>query len=172
MCKWQRPLIDVDDNKNVNSPIPHVIYLVIGTNDLCQEKQSEETFARQIVSFASYLRKGFGVNCVIIGQILHRHGPKHPNHYNNHPVTRDTKIHDFNTKVNRTNSCIQLKIKEECDPGIIFWRHRGFWHEARGKFHSDGVHIHPHNGLHIYARSVRGAILHAINKIVAVHFNR
>ena len=82
------------------------------------------------------------------------------------------KIHDFNMKVNRTNSCIQLKIKEECDPGIIFWRHRGFWHEARGKFHSDGVHIHPQNGMHIYARSVRGALLHAINKIAPVHSNR
>ena len=79
ICKWRRPLSTADD-KNVNSLSYHVIYLEIGTNDLCLVRQAEETFARQVVSFAFYLRKGFGVNCVIIGQILHRHGPTRPNH--------------------------------------------------------------------------------------------
>ena len=169
ICNWHADPEALRTNPGqLELPVPHVAYLEIGTNDLCQQSQSAETFARQIVSFASYLRKGFGVDCVIISQILHRH-PRTSGKNNNSTchLNRDFDITEFNNKVNITNCIIQNKIKEKQDSGIIFWRHRGFWHEARGKFHSDGVHLNPHNGLHIYARSVRGAILHAVSKLAA-----
>ena len=159
-CNWHSDPDALNTNPGqLKLPVPQFAYLEMGTNDLCQSSQSAEIFAKQIVSFASYLRKGFGVDNVIIGQILHRHPRAFRHHYDSYHFTRDLDINEFNMKVNRTNSIIQLKIKEKQDSGIIFWRHRGFWHEARGKFHDDGVHLHPQNGLPIYARSVRGAML-------------
>ena len=59
-----------------------------------------------------------------------------------------------------------MEIKENNDNGIIFWHHRGFWQQARSKFHADGIHIHPRNDLHLYARSVRGAILQSVSIII------
>ena len=76
-----------------------IAYLEIGTNDLCKTSQSAETFARQIISFASYIRKGFGVDSVIIGQILHCHPRTFHHHNDNYQSCRDLEINEFKHEI-------------------------------------------------------------------------
>ena len=49
-----------------------IVFLDIGTNDLANASYDPIKFARDLCSYAEYLREGFDVGRIIIGQILFR----------------------------------------------------------------------------------------------------
>ena len=74
LCKWNTFSACADQTDSI-SHCPDIVYIEIGSNDLCSISLTAKSFAKHIISFASYLRTGFEINIVIIGQILHRHSP-------------------------------------------------------------------------------------------------
>lgn len=102
-------------------------------------------FARDLCSYAEYLQIGFGVQKIIVGQILFR----------------DVVPYDmFNKHVVTANEEIALRVASL--PNIYFWHHRGFWNpsvpifDQKGRY--PGVHLND-EGNRKYMRSIRDSII-------------
>ena len=122
-----------------------IVFLDIGTNDLANASYDPIKFARDLCSYAEYLREGFDVGRIIIGQILFR----------------DVLPYDeFNAHVVKANDEIARLVVDL--PNIYFWHHRGFWNPSipvldhTGRF--PGVHLNE-EGNRKYLRSIRDAII-------------
>ena len=51
---------------------PNIVYLEIGSNDLCRSANTPAVVAKKIYDLARYLHFDHGVQKVVIGQILQR----------------------------------------------------------------------------------------------------
>jgi hypothetical protein len=87
---------------------------------------------------------------VMVGEILHRG----KNGISKH-------IHNYNTKVDQTNSCLRNMLQPMNIPNCYFWEHSLLRRHIVHYLHEDGKHL---KDMHLrkYYRSVRGAILEAI----------
>ena len=118
------------------------VFIEIGSNDLCDENIEPRRLARDIVSLARFVSVGYEPKCVVIGSILPREGPR---------------WESYNQRVVATNRCLSVLAMSE--PGIHYWRHRGFTRCAISPFSHDGVHPNLVQGMPKYVRSVRQAVL-------------
>lgn len=133
------------DLYNFQGHPPSIVYLQIGGNDL--SARDPEEVVRDLLSFASYLHEGVGTPLIIVGQLLLR--------------SPNVVGQRYNDKVITCNKLLNEQLVLNNIPGIIFWKHRGFWNSLHHISH-DGVHLNQ-EGLWKYYRSVRSAILHAYN---------
>ncbi|XP_062594564.1 uncharacterized protein LOC134255982 [Saccostrea cucullata] len=129
--------------------LPHVCFMQIGENDILLH--TNEMIVRDILSLASYLHSGIGIQTVIVGQLLRRQ-----------PWASSP---DFNERI----IAINVMLREQCSniSGVHFWPHRGFWTDLTFLC-QDGVHLRcPSQSSHVvttspmhrFWRSVRSAIL-------------
>ena len=51
---------------------PDLVYLEIGSNDLCDITVMPEVLAKHVAAFADYLCLAHGINTVYVGQVLQR----------------------------------------------------------------------------------------------------
>ena len=121
-----------------------IVFLDIGSNDLCCPQTTPEQLSAQILTFAAHLHQR-GCSIVIVGEILPRTGAVH-----------------FNSKVDLTNEL----LASQCNPanGSYFWRHSRNNYNKRflsDYISSDGIHVDPDRGMSRYFSSVRGAVIFA-----------
>lgn len=89
-----------------------LIFISLGSNDLCDANYPPHKFARDIVSYANYLKCGLEIKQVVIGQILFR----------------DRQPYElYNDHVAQANVQIQSLCETEAESGLYFWKHRGMW---------------------------------------------
>jgi len=119
-----------------------VVFLDIGSNDLCNVNVSVDQYISGLFTFIQSLMEK-GCRKVIVSEILERRGP-----------------HSFNVKVSKVNSILKLHCSSSTN--IIFWSH------SRNNFNrrfvseyvcDDGVHVHNIKGMPRYYMSIRSAIL-------------
>ena len=135
----------------INLTSPAVIYLELGSNDLCFTHESaQDIFARvqQLVTMLNNL----GVARVLIGQVLLRRGVGIP-----------LSTPNYNRKVLDLNNLIRTTYTNIRGPAY-YWRHRGLWCSRRGVLGRDGIHLNRRGQERLF-RSIRGAILFALNHI-------
>ena len=127
----------------IGSMCPDLIFLDIGSNDLCDENVEPKNLARYIISLSRFVLMGYDIRSVALGSILPRVG---------------SSWNSYNQRVSATNRYLrELAANEPC---VYFWRHRGFSARcAINPFSADGVHPHAQRGMPKYVRSVRHAIL-------------
>jgi len=127
----------------IGSLRPDLVFLDIGSNDLCDENVEPQDLARYIISLARFVLVGYEIRSVAVGSILPRVGPTWSS---------------YNQRVSATNRYLRELAANE--PSVHFWRHRGFSARcAINPFSADGVHPHAQRGMPKYVRSVRHAIL-------------
>jgi lysophospholipase L1-like esterase len=119
-----------------------LVFLQLGSNDLCDENREPAQVAQDIISIANFIHVAYDVGCVVIGDIIPR-------------LRQD--LGSFNVRASRAN----VMIHQACDAQsqIHFWHHRGFSNPVINPFAPDGVHPSNDAGMSKYARSVRHAIL-------------
>lgn len=131
--------------------LTQICFLQIGEKDVLLSSPSK--IARDILSLASYIHLGVGVQTVIIGQLFRRKPWASSN--------------DFNDRV-----VINKILMSECKKleNVYFWHHRRFWKHL-DFLCRDGVHLRTQSKHHVVAspmhrfwRSVRSAVLHFQNK--------
>jgi len=122
---------------------PNMVFLEIGSNDLCDENREPMHISVDIVSLARFIKIGYGISCVVIGKIL--------------PRTHRVDMNAYNIRVGATNRHIRHLASQEL--GIYTWRHRGFSNPTINPFHTDGVHLNKTHGIPKYIRSLRHAVL-------------
>lgn len=125
----------------------HLVFLDIGSNDLCDVSASPEKFVNDLLSYAMYLYEGLGVRTVVVGQLLPRR------------VLPDPL---YNDRVVQVNKILQSRIYSTSLP-IVFWRHRGLWKSDKDVYCMDGVHLSSQIGYPKYLRSVRDCIIRVCN---------
>lgn len=127
---------------------PDIVFLEIGSNDLCDPNLEPRILAQNVISLARFIHIGYNVQCVVIGSILPRVG---------------STWRSYNTRVIVTNEYLrEFSIPEV---GLYFWRHRGFTDCSVNPFSGDGVHLNP-QGMQKYVRSIRWAVLSYKSKLM------
>jgi len=122
----------------------HIVFVDVGSNDLCTLSVTPQDLTRQLLSFAQDILAA-GCRVVVIGEILHRF---------------DNEV--FNRKASEANTM----LLEQCEllPGTYFWRHsrNNFNQRFLSDFAApDGIHVDSGRGMRRYFSSVRGAIIFA-----------
>ena len=99
---------------------PEVVFLQIGSNDLCDPEKSPESVAKSIIDLANRLILNYNVKFVALIQIVHRLHPSRPVRYRVDPSW-------YNPRVDSTN----LKLSAQANPDhSCLWRHKGFWDQS------------------------------------------
>ena len=124
---------------------PHIVYLEIGTNDLCSPDKSPKQVGDSIIELCGML-SNLGVKKIIVGEVTFRE-----------PRGIPAKTPDFNYKVLRLNRYLQVRLDDEANPQYFFWRHKYLWRSAL-QVYADGVHYNKHGNIRLF-RSIRGALL-------------
>lgn len=121
-----------------------IVFVDIGSNDLCNPALHPAKLVDYILSFANSLI-AHGCRCVILSEILHRQS-----------------AYSYNLRVDATNALLQQFCLSV--PNMVFWKH------SRQNFNkrfltnfvaADGIHVDQSVGMPKYYVSVRGAILYA-----------
>ena len=128
---------------------PEVIYVQIGTIDLCDRTRGPEVIGSEMHDLALILRR-LGVRRIVFGQVLFRDEEGKP-----------TGMQHFNGRVVVLNNYLDAVLGDEY--AVRFWRHRGFWRDIESNV-KDGTHLNPW-GQKKFFRSVRGAILVTLKEI-------
>lgn len=126
-----------------------VIFIQLGSNDLCDPASNPEQVATHIISLANYLIFGDTARRVVVGNIHFRVIQPYPGH---------------NAKVHSTNNLLRRKISHLSQ--VDYAHLRGFSHPLPDYYLSDGVHLST-AGNHRYFKGMRGAILRALRHLDA-----
>lgn len=133
---------------------PDLVFLQIGSNDLCKQQNSVMDVARGIIEFVLKLRYSYGVHKVAVLQILHRLPPTKEIRYEVDTVW-------FNQRCDELNLYLSNYFKDNKVEKVCFWRHSGFWSDENKQrvFSPDGVHLNNMHGYPKYYQSLRAAIV-------------
>lgn len=129
-----------------NKPLPRVVILEIGTNDL--SSQSPEIVIGEILELVEYMRSFDSLGAIGFCKVIPR-------------WERDMglPLEDFNTKATTLNNMLEALFDE--DQLVFVWEHSELQSLSRRVLLTDGVHLNPHGQYCLY-RSYRGAILKGI----------
>lgn len=136
-----------------NAYNPDIVILFVGGNDLTRESVDVLQVARDVLSTASLCIKS-GVNRVMVTSLLHRGLSSH--------IPQIVDVQKFNHDIEVCNREIKRQISADCSGHIYFWRNRPNAICNGRLLCKDGTHLDP-NGMQIFSRSIRGAILAALN---------
>ena len=129
---------------------PKILYLQLGSNDLCSVGASAQRVSDYIEAIAQ-LALSYGVEHVIVGSTFMRKG---------RGIPRFTP--GYNYKVSALNLINARRFAHNTN--ITFWKHHGFKAPTKPVMCRDGVHLN-RSGQKKYYRSVRGAILVALRRL-------
>ena len=95
----------------ITDAMPDIVFVEIGSNDLCSPGKCPRLLTRNVVSFARYLREMYFVKLVILGSVL--------------PL-RDLGIPfpGYNDNVHAFNNEVTALVNETA--GVSQWKHCGF----------------------------------------------
>ena len=126
---------------------PQIVILEIGSNDLCDVAVDPEAIGSQIMTLINRLRYEFGVERVVVCQILYRQNQPYP---------------QYNSSVTALNSWLKVKLSNV--QYATLWRHRGLVRPSLDIYGRDGIHLN-RRGEALLFRSYRGAILFALKHL-------
>lgn len=143
---------------------PDIIYLELGTNELCRVNNTPEKVAVELHDLANDLL-GLGVSQIVAGQVIQRAGRAIPR-----------AVPDINHRIKTFNEMCGALFDRSVSPGCTFWSHMGLWRSTKkaedGQKETtlantrlgDGVHLSD-QGTHRLYKSIRGAVIQAIDRI-------
>ena len=131
---------------------PDIIYLELGTNDLCSPTATPMSVGNDLRLLVTQLLN-LGVKFVVTGQVIFRRGRGIPR-----------AVPGFNRRVVTLNHYCARLLGTHSLPNSYFWHHRGMWHPACQVLARDGVHLN-RQGMVKQGRSIRGALLYALRRI-------
>ena len=137
---------------------PHIVILVIGTNDIYDVVNSPNTVAQQIVDLVDTLLFITGVHKVIVLQTLHR---QRSVRYTRYPVDPDW----YNPRVDELNKSLSEKLNNARHRRSHLWRLKGFWMPSRDMFADDGCHL-THAGNKKLASNIKAAVVAALRQSI------
>ena len=141
---------------------PDMVFIEIGTNDLCGSRVLPLDFVNFAFDFMSALYRE-GIKYIFFGQILPRVSPV-PSLLHSSSGQKWFYHLDFNMlrhKFIRTNAQLQARLMGRCP--FTYWRHRGLWNSTSHHLSGDGIHLNK-DGMARYVRSLRGAVLLALQQ--------
>ena len=135
----------------INLASPSILYVELGSNDLCFTFMSAQQVFQYVQHFVNTLNN-IGVPQVILGQVIERRGVGIPLA----TPTYNRKVIDFNNLVRAAYS--------NPNGRAFYWRHRGLWNPRRNVLCRDGIHLNRRGQERLY-RSIRGAIIFGLTNL-------
>jgi hypothetical protein len=137
------------DLKIVEEVKPRIVFIEMGSNDLCDPDAKPEVIASDILDLCQDILK-LGVSKVVVGQIVERCGQGIPR-----------SVPNYNFKVAIVNQVLEALLDTD---GCRFWKHFGFYRAEEINREYDGVHLSERANKKLF-RSIRGALLQEIRAI-------
>ena len=131
---------------------PDIVYIELGSNDLCHPRLSPQDVGDCLQDLANDLIQR-GVHFVMLGQVVMRA---------DRAIPRATR--SYNTKVRHFNAYMTDLFAPGTPLPARFWRHRGMTYAGRSILGPDGVHLNQLGHYRLF-RSIRGALLFAISRV-------
>ena len=125
---------------------PDLVYLEIGSNDLCGTSTDGPRVGKAIYNLAMGLVQA-GVKKVVVGEIIYRVGQGIP-----------ARVSEYNYRVINLNRYLQTVLDQDNCEKLALWRHKGLWQATVPIYCEDGVHLNERGNRRLY-RSIRGAIM-------------
>ena len=134
---------------------PDVIFLQIGSNDLCDMTLpgipvTPKLVANSITKLVHTLHLQYGVSHIVVGQCIKR-------------KVLPRRMSDYNNRVCNLNTALCRLLSDV--PYSSYWRHIGFWKPGTN-IYIDGIHYNL-LGQKLLYRSIRGGILHSLRHLGA-----
>ena len=139
---------------------PDLVIINCGSNDLCQERCDVEQVARELMSYADYLRISFGVRLVMLMGVIWR--------------TRCHGVSSFVFSARAAELNRRPRDMSENRRGVLYMNMRGFWSPDGSSelpvsaYSSDGIHPGPDpttHGFRKYRRNIRRCLIVAAAKM-------
>ena len=131
---------------------PQLVYIEMGTNELCDYYYTPDVVGREIQNLVEDMLS-LGVREVIVGEVIFRN-----------PRGIPRQMNDYNERVLQLNQYMEVFINSTFTPRGMLWRHRGLWNSIFPTLQHDGTHLNMY-GLYRYYRSVRGAIMQGLRRL-------
>ena len=126
-----------------------VVFLQLGSNDLCDKNTSPHSVALDLLALAHFLISAYNVHRVVIGQLHYR--------------SRAPYAH-FNSNIAQTNLALLRAVREQQCPEIQFAHLKGFARHNPSFYLPDGVHFNAAGNFKFF-EGVRGAVIRGLNSI-------
>ena len=136
----------------INLTAPEIVYLELGSNDLCYTDVTPWMAYRHMAALVTYLTN-LGVKKIFIGQVLCRKGVGIP-----------LSTPDYNRKVREFNTLLLNAYGHQPWAVAQYWKHRGLWNSRFDILCRDGIHLNKRGSARLY-RSVRGAVLRGLRQL-------
>lgn len=141
-----------NDLGQIRTISPRIIVLEIGSNDLCDTKDTVASIVNRIVDFVYRLHQDFSVEMVMLCQVI----PRRSEPFNGY----NQAVLDFNKGITDALSAVTFAKT---------WRHRGLYCPPSNIYTRDGIHLNENGNKALY-RSYRGAILYALPCLLVRYF--
>ena len=138
--------------ENIISLAPDIVYIELGSNDLCHPRRGPQEVGDSLQNLANDLIQR-GVHFVMLGQVIMRA---------DRAIPRATR--SYNHKVRQLTSYMSDLFAPGSQMPARFWRHRGMTYTGSRILGPDGVHLNQLGHYRLY-RSIRGALLYAISRV-------
>ena len=127
---------------------PRILYLEIGSNDLCHRAVVTDDVTLYLLNFVTEVFKQCPtVTNVIIGQVIYR---------NLKARSQSSTRPDYAAQVDVFNALLKGVFKN--DPRVKVWKHKGLLKEVSSSLLPDGVHLNK-KGLTKFQHSLKRAIV-------------
>ena len=141
--RGRKPIIRLI-NRVLRIPNLHIVYINVGSNDLCDRAQSPEGLARDLQRLANFILASSEAVQVIIGQI--------------HPRL-NMPDRDYNRRVEHTNACLAYNLRHSSR--IHFAALRGL-RQPEPDSYCDGIHFNAKGNRKLF-RGIRGAVIERLH---------
>ena len=134
---------------------PGVVFLHIGGNNISHETQNGIHISTKIETLINDLLTRTSCQLVYIGELLFRYKGKY---------IPSTEVADqYNAQVHAANCALKSYCQEkEC---VQFWSCKGVKQHPGDVMHRDEVHLSATSGMYKYYKSLRGVMVHAMNRL-------
>ena len=134
---------------------PDIVFLQVGVNDIQAQNSSGSHVATQLDSLVSLILKIPQCNTVYLGELIFRFKGRY--------ISTEQEAELYNNEVHQANC--QLKAQFANNEHTVWWACKGVKNAKSLVMHSDGVHLSQQAGMFKYYKSLRGAVLHAVNRL-------
>ena len=134
---------------------PDVVFLQIGGNNISHESQNGIQISTTIETLVNDILTRTSCQLVYIGELLFRYKGKY---------IPSTEVADhYNAQVHAANCALKSYCQEK--EGVQFWYCKGVKQHPGDVMHCDGTHLSATRGMYKYYKSLRGAMVHAMNRL-------
>ena len=134
---------------------PDVVFLQAGGNNISHVTQNGVQISNKIEALVNDILSSTSCKLVYVGELLFRYKGKY--------LLSTAVAEKYNAQVHEANGALKAYCQEK--ERVRWWSCKGVKQNTVEVMHRDGVHLSATTGMFRYYKSLRGVIVHAMNRL-------